>query len=91
MELHKRDMNSLREKLREYEPQIVKQQLGMRPKRYQLFMRGDLDNQLKSWWVKKVLMFLENNKPLKKNIKSQNTFRMIGDPNLLHRTEETED
>lgn len=84
-ELHKRDMNALREKLREYNPQIVKQQLGLHRNRWQAFMRGDLDNQLKYWWIKKVFMFLENNRPLKKNIISQNTFRMIGDPNLLKR------
>jgi len=87
LELHKRDMNALREKLREYTPQMVKQQLGMRPKRYQLFMRGELDNQLKAWQLKKIYLFLENGSSLKKDAKSQNTFRLMGDPNLLPKIE----
>jgi hypothetical protein len=82
MELHKRDMNYLREKLREFEPQIVKQQLGLHRNRWQALMRGDLDKQLKAWQLKKIYLFLQNNEMLKKNIKSHNTFRLLGDTSL---------
>lgn len=79
-EQHRKDMDAIRAKLKEFDPRIVKQQCGFKRGRWDNFLLGLLDMELKAWEVTRMKFFLAKNAQLMKRVKSGREFRLLGDP-----------